>query len=240
MKKLLYIFFIVAVQSVSSVHGAQIAKVVQRSLPVAGKRIEQISALTTKVQDQQTTQQKLRKKLYLKCTVGAALLATAVGFGYACSKSKTSVMQPAQPVARQYGYADYYGMAKIAGLLGSVVGVIKSWGSLWHDFSHFWSIKEDITMSLEQQKEMQAEQKIMHELLLLVQEMLEERDAVDTKRWQENQATLADLKQYLERIDKNQDNFKGAVKKQYKKLKIMLNKIYEHQKKLSMLQNNHA
>jgi len=132
----------------------------------------QLSQVTTHLEQNKLRQEQIRKSLYFKCTMGVALFAAAIGCGYACFKSnpQTSSQPTVRTVPAQHH--DYSGTVKLLGLGGSVVGLAKSCGSLWQDFSSFWSIKEDIKVGLQQQEEMLIEQKITQVILQQIQEQL--------------------------------------------------------------------
>jgi hypothetical protein len=204
MKKQLFIFLFSSISAVSTVDALQ--NVVRQTAHTASHQYKNMtrSTIQTHIEQSKKTQSHIRKALYLKCTLGAALCVTAVGLGYSCVKNKTplysasgysssgssngTVARPApQVVYTPAAQRDYYGLAKLVGLCGSVFGLFKSFGSVWCDFTHFFSIKEDIQVSLKQQEEMQLQQNVMHETLNHVDAALQKRDEVDEKRWQENQ-----------------------------------------------------
>lgn len=139
---------------------------------LSAAQASQLSQVKTHLEQNKLRQEQIRKSLYFKCTMGVALFAATIGCGYACFKSNTQTSS--QPTVRTAPVQqhDYSGTVKLLGLGGSVVGLAKSCGSLWQDFSSFWSIKEDIKVGLQQQEEMLIEQKVTQVILQQIQEQL--------------------------------------------------------------------
>lgn len=139
---------------------------------------------------------------------------------------------PPLPVLIQPKAGDYFGMAKLVGLVGSAFGALKNIGPCWQQIVQFGSLKRDTNALLVAQKELLDEQKQHGIAQAVTQQMLKEKEACDTERWNEQKSLLDSLHKKLDNAQEElkllmSAGFEQQSKDAHKQMAMMQQMILE-------------